>query len=105
MKEKGKAKMLIDDDFDFENDASSNESLNDISNDESEMAKQLVYNNNDHKFDLIMKRIAALEAENTRLQICLNKETSRTKVNKLLIIMRSKFTTAVQKVMILLKMI
>ena len=78
MKEKGKAKMIIDDNFDFENDASSNESLNDISNDESEMAKQLVYIN-DHKFNLIMKRIVALEAENARLQICLNKETSRTK--------------------------
>ena len=79
MKEKGKAKMLIDDDFDFENDASSNESLNDISNDESEMAKQLVYIN-DHKFNLIMKqqkRIAALEAENACLQICLNKETTK----------------------------
>ena len=79
MKEKGKAKMLIDDDFDFENDVSSNESLNDISNDESEMAKQLVYIN-DHKFNLIMKqqkRIAALEAENACLQICLNKETTK----------------------------
>src|SRR5438270_497491 len=78
MEKKKMVKAISNDNFDSEDYVSSSEDPNDassVSNNESEIARQLAHNNN-HKFNLIMEHIAALEAENACLQTHLNKETS-----------------------------
>jgi len=75
MRKKKIVKAISNNNFDSEDYVSSSEDLNDAS---SEVAKQLVHDNN-HKFSLIMECVAALEAENACLQTRLNEETSGVK--------------------------
>ncbi|CAG8668673.1 15163_t:CDS:2 [Funneliformis mosseae] len=79
MREKGKVKLTVKNNIDFEdnhlNNASSGEKLNNvsfISNAESEIDEYLAYNNN---YSLIMKHLTTLEAENVCLQFLLDQGT------------------------------
>jgi len=80
MKGKEKAKVLTDDDTNSEDNYASSKDLNvtsSMSNAESDIDNHIIHNN-DYKYDLIMERIAELEAKNTHLQLLLNKKTSET---------------------------